>query len=390
MFVGKKVKFLEKIFPERTFVITTSNTTRYLHLSTPMQIVISCCLLGLFAYGTRAYIKYNSFENKMIVKENENLKMENAQYHKYFASVEDQLDKIGAYLDVRQSVEADKKISNDIYRINREIKFTVPTLTPKRKEILTELYLRFKDLSFTCKEVLAAIEKSESTVLDALRTFELQNLLECKKAVKPYRYRLLVDPESYPSLFVENFESLQVSHTSNPVIDEKTDTKQHDSMYSNEVYELIETLATSDFSTRDRRLGTVMQQCIEKGTLFRSDYDDWGYTENMWSIDTELAVQLGLIRKESQDSYSLNKKLRPELRPTQKKTLTAIYEAFGCDEFSSDMFIATLNYSVSYTYASLHKLTLLRLLDQNIDENGNRYRLVVTPEENPECFDPAA
>ena len=114
MFVSKKVKFLEKIFPERTFVITTASTTRYLHLSTPMQIIISCCLLGLFAYGTHAYIKYNSFENKMIIKENENLKIENAQYHKYFASVEDQLDKIGAYLDVRQSVEADKKISNDI------------------------------------------------------------------------------------------------------------------------------------------------------------------------------------------------------------------------------------------------------------------------------------
>lgn len=114
MFVSKKVKFLEKIFPERTFVITTASTTRYLHLSTPMQIIISCCLLGLFAYGTRAYIKYNNFENKMIVKENENLKMENAQYHKYFASVEDQLDKIGAYLDVRQSVETDKKIGNNI------------------------------------------------------------------------------------------------------------------------------------------------------------------------------------------------------------------------------------------------------------------------------------
>ena len=110
----------------------------------------------------------------------------------------------------------------------------------------------------------------------------------------------------------------------------------------------------------------VCYQCLEKGTLFRSDYDDWGYTDNMWSIDTELAVLLGLISKESPDSYSLNKELRPELRPTQKKTLTAIYEAFGCDEFSSDMFIATLNYSVSYTYASLHKLTLLRLLDQNI------------------------
>lgn len=114
MFASKKVKFLEKIFPERTFVITTANTTRYLHLSTPMQIVISCFVIGLVAYGTRAYIKYNSFENKMIVKENENLKMENAQYHKYFASVEDQLDKIGAYLDVRQAIDNEKKISEDI------------------------------------------------------------------------------------------------------------------------------------------------------------------------------------------------------------------------------------------------------------------------------------
>ena len=114
MFVSKKVKFLEKIFPERTFVITTANTTRYLHLSTATQIIISCCLLGLFAYGASAYIKYNSFSNKVIMKENENLKLENAQYHKYFASVEDQLDKIGAYLDVRQSIEADKKIDDDI------------------------------------------------------------------------------------------------------------------------------------------------------------------------------------------------------------------------------------------------------------------------------------
>ena len=283
-----------------------------------------------------------------------------------------------------------EKISNDIYRINREINFTVPILTTKRKEILTELYLHFKGTSFTGKEVLASIGKSESTVLDALRTFELQNLLECKKMTKPYRYRLLVDPEKYPSLFVENSESMRVKATPEPTNSEIIPVNQHDSIYSEDVYELIDTLATSEFSTRDRRLGKVMQQCAEKGTLLRSDYDDWGYTENMWSIDTELAVLLGLISKESPDCYSMNKELCPELRPTQKKTLTAIYEAFGCDEFSSDMFIATLNYSVSYTYASLHKLTLLRLLDQNIDENGNRYRLAVNPEENPECFDPAA
>ena len=218
--------------------------------------------------------------------------------------------------------------------------------------------MRFKDTSFTGKEVLASIGKSESTVLDALRTFELQNLLECKKLTKPYSYRLLVNPETYPSLFVENLESIRVKATPKPTNSEKATASQHDSIYSEDVYELIDMLATSEFSTRDRRLGTVMQQCMEKGTLLRSDYDDWGYTENMWSIDTELAVLLGLISKESSDCYSLNKELCPELRPTQKKTLTAIYEAFGCDEFSSDMFIATLNYSVSYTYASLHKLML--------------------------------
>ena len=84
------------------------------------------------------------------------------------------------------------------------------------------------------------------------------------------------------------------------------------------------------------------------------------------------------------------------LSPTASTAPRSIKASTPNTIFSSDMFIATLNYSVSYTYASLHKLTLLRLLDQkrlldqNIDENGNRYRLVVTPEEKPECFEPAA
>ena len=272
-----------------------------------------------------------------------------------------------------------EKVNKDTYKINKAINsgFYEPSIT--EKNFLTDIYLSFQHEWFTCTSFTELTNRSKSRAADILHRLSLQRILECKKE-KMYQYRLLVSPETHPILFAD------------PVKEETalSITEQNDTDYSDEVYELIETLATSEFSTRDRRLGTVMQQCIEKGTLFRSDYDDWGYTENMWSIDTELAVQLGLISKVSQDSYSLNKKLRPELRPTQKKTLTAIYEAFGCDEFSSDMFIATLNYSVSYTYASLHKLTLLRLLDQNIDENGNRYRLAVNPEENPECFDPAA
>lgn len=114
MFVSKKVKFLEKIFPERTFVITTASTTRYLHLSTFTQIAISFVFVGLLTYSAYAYRQYTKLENKIIMRENKALQLENAQYHAYFARVEDQLDKIGAYLDVRQSVEADKKIGNNI------------------------------------------------------------------------------------------------------------------------------------------------------------------------------------------------------------------------------------------------------------------------------------
>ncbi|MEE0874099.1 MAG: hypothetical protein UIH27_11645, partial [Ruminococcus sp.] len=272
------------------------------------------------------------------------------------------------------------KVTRHVYRINRNVSKETILVTETTKKVLSIVYRNFGHGWFTRKNVMPVLNKCKSAVDKELHRLSQLHIFECQNE-SPHKYRLLVDPETHPTFFAEN--TVPLANTA-PV------TEQNDADYSDEVYELINTLATSEFSTRDRRLGMVMHQCLEKGTLFRSDYDDWGYTENMWSIDTELAVLLGLIRKESQDSYSLNKKLRPELRPTQKKTLTAIYEAFGCDEFSSDMFIATLNYSVSYTYASLHKLTLLRLLDQNIDENGNRYRLVVTPEENPECFDPAA
>lgn len=272
------------------------------------------------------------------------------------------------------------KVTRHVYRINRNVSKETILVTETTKKVLSIVYRNFGHGWFTRKTVMPVLNKCKSAVDKELHRLSQLHIFECQNE-SPHKYRLLVDPETHPTFFAENTE---------PLADTAPVSEQNDADYSDEVYELINTLATSEFSTRDRRLGTVMQQCIEKGTLFRSDYDFWGYTENMWSIDTELAVQLGLISKESPDCYSLNKELRPELRPTQKKTLTAIYEAFGCDEFSSDMFIATLNYSVSYTYASLHKLTLLRLLDQNIDENGNRYRLVVNPEENPECFAPAA
>ena len=153
---------------------------------------------------------------------------------------------------------------------------------------------------------------------------------------------------------------------------------------------MIRTLSESSTSPRDRRLANVLTYCLDEGVIRQSNYERWGFTQSMWTSDMKLARQLGLAYKVSTGVYGMNKRLKPELQPHQKKTVSAIYETFGDQEFSSEMFIATLNYSLSHTYASLHKLTLLRILDQRSTDEGNRYQLLVSPEDHPECFELAA
>ena len=80
---------------------------------------------------------------------------------------------------------------------------------------------------------------------------------------------------------------------------------------------------------------------------------------------------------------------RDELRPHLKRAISAIYETFGDQNFSCEMFTATLNYSASRTYASLHNLALLKVVDQTDTEYGRQYRLLVNPADNPEWFDAA-
>lgn len=163
--------------------------------------------------------------------------------------------------------------------------------------------------------------------------------------------------------------------------------------YSKDVLVQLDILSESSTSNRDRRVSEVLRSCLAKGTLLRRDYEERGYTGNMWLSDTALATQLGLITKQPDGGYIINRELQTEfsnLKPHQKKAITAIYEAFGYDAFSSEMFVATLNYSVSYTYASLHKLTLLRILEQKVTDEGCQYQLLVNPEDHPECFIEAA
>ena len=73
----------------------------------------------------------------------------------------------------------------------------------------------------------------------------------------------------------------------------------------------------------------------------------------------------------------------------QKRFITEMYETFGDDVFSTEMVIATLDYSGAHVSAYLHQFTLLRILDCR-KEDVYRYQFLINPEEHPEYFEPAA
>ena len=84
--------------------------------------------------------------------------------------------------------------------------------------------------------------------------------------------------------------------------------------------------------------------------------------------------------------------IQPEpalLSKGQKKFISDVYASFGAESFSVGMVVATLDYSDSAVSAYLHRFTLMKILVCR-KEGVNQYRFIVTPEEHPEYFDPAA
>ena len=294
------------------------------------------------------------------------------------------------------------QIRNGVYRIKRQIKRSLPSLTVKEQQALSILHQRFADEEFTQEMVMDALGLARSSVASLLRQFVLLNLLDCREDAA-YSYRLLVNPNDHPTLFGkgkadnEGHAPVESEPEAEPRREPDVPAEPADSgkkrLYSEEVCEALDRLEAPVAPQRDKRLGRVLRHCMAKGLLMKSDYEEWHYSDSMWASDIKLALQLGLIRKLSPDLYALNRQLKPalpQLKPMQKKTVSDIYEAFGDQEFSAEMIIATLNYSTSFTYASLHKLTLLRILDQRSIDDVNHYQLRVNPEQNPECFDVVA
>lgn len=296
------------------------------------------------------------------------------------------------------------QLDNGVYRINRKLTGGPPLLNTVQKTYLTVLYNSFRGDVFTREMAVAALKISKTNISTYLHQYVMLRLIECIEKTT-YEYRLLVNPDDYPALFakqeLDSADPPEVPILSQeedavpdslPILESETASEPPEcpDLYADEVHELIQTLAESDACPRDRRLADVVKNSLKKGVILHSDYEKWGYTPSMWLSDMKLARQLGIATRLSTDVYCLNKRLKPELQPHQRKTVSAIYETFGDQEFSSEMFIATLNYSLSHTYASLHKLTLLRILDQRSTDEGSRYQLLVSPEDHPECFEPAA
>lgn len=107
-----------------------------------------------------------------------------------------------------------------------------------------------------------------------------------------------------------------------------------------------------------------------------------------WPKDMQFAQQIGLVRKVSGDEYEIRMDLNENyerLLSVQKASAAIIYRQFGMETFSTEMVIATLNYSRPHVSAMLHQFTLLGILGCKQNE-VNWYQFMFTPDMHPECF----
>ena len=163
--------------------------------------------------------------------------------------------------------------------------------------------------------------------------------------------------------------------------------------YSPEILEMIEKLASSPTSQKDRRIARIIRRCLAKGTVTKDDYSAEGELSK-WHTDIRFAAQLGLLEKVTSSEYRILREkgdTRNQLGTAQKCTLSALYDIFGDGIFSAEMVVAQLDYSSSHVSGILHQFTMLKLLDCTPNEDSSySYQLNVNPTDNPECFENVA
>ena len=150
---------------------------------------------------------------------------------------------------------------------------------------------------------------------------------------------------------------------------------------------LIQEMCRSETSIQEWRLGKMLALFLPQEHISIDDYRDHG-DEAKWVSDMALASQLGLVEKTKTGHYAILKHLKGDsltLSKKQKAVMSDLYECFGDSIFSTEMVMATLDYSSSNASAYLHRFTRLRILDRRKD-NEEKYQFIVTPDKHPELF----
>ena len=122
------------------------------------------------------------------------------------------------------------------------------------------------------------------------------------------------------------------------VFTDRKDSLDNKPEYSDEVLSLISDLQESDSSIKDRRIGDMLYNCLDRGFISILDYQNIE-EQQKWKTDMVFAEQLGLVKCVDKTTYSICTQIdrsNASLPEAQKDILTAMYDFFGEDAFSAD------------------------------------------------------
>ena len=231
-------------------------------------------------------------------------------------------------------------------------------------------------IPFYAGEVATELKNNGPNISKILRRYEKKGVLEFDHldGVRRY-YRLASDQKGANETSLANCSAPEVE-------------TEHE--YSSSVMDLINRLSLSN-SPKDNRVARMLRYCQPSGEITIEAYMSCN-EESKWAYDMAFATQLGLVKRIDARRFVLLRDLNTDpavLTSGQRKVLTEIYDSFGSSDFSSEMVIATLDYSGSLVCAYLHQFTLLKILDCR-KEGVFRYRFLINPEDHPGYFVDAA
>lgn len=203
---------------------------------------------------------------------------------------------------------------------------TENTTLPKVSETLAILNQKNKSDSENTRRIAQLLisylqnGKKTFTSVDISDTLGIPGMA-ARNAIKWYKQNHLLKPLYY--------EENKLCHYIFSCYSEGDVSDDNENIYSPEVHDLIHQLQSSLRSTKDRRLGDILTECLPRGVVTEADYIRRG-DKTKWIPDMKFAVLLGVVEQISRDTYRILPRLtnaRSALVYTQKSTLSRLLSA---------------------------------------------------------------